>query len=140
MVRILLAIAMLVVQSGCGRQDSAPAAGTIEEKRIRQGLPRNIDLFNGGLLKPDLLPGRSKELQVFGCDFLRMRGEEKVEVGCTVQGSPMAHGQLYFRAYDMGATLIAEGPTQGPNVPVSGASEFRVIVPMDAKFLTLYLR
>lgn len=139
MVRVLLAIAMFVVQSGCSRQDSAPAAGTIEEKRIRQGLPRNIDLFNGGLLKPDLLPGKSKELQVFGCDFLRMRGE-KYEIGCTVQGSPMAYGPLYYRAYDMGATLIAEGPTQGPNVPVSGASEFRVIVPSDAKVLTLYLR
>lgn len=140
MVRILLAIAVLAVQLGCSRQDSAPAAGSIEEKRIRQGLPRNIDLFNGDLLKPDLFPGQREQLQVFGCDFLRMRGEDQVEIGCTVQGGPTASGPLFFKAYDMGATLIAEGPVQGPRVPASGASEFRVTVPMHAKHLTLYLR
>lgn len=140
MIRILVVLAILVVQFGCGRQDPAPEAGSLEDKRLRQGLPRNIDLSNRDLLKPDLSPGKSQQLHVFGCDFLRMKGEEHVEVGCTVEGSRMASGTLFYRAYDIAATLIAEGPVRGPRVPVAGTSEFQITVPLRAKFLMLELR
>lgn len=121
------------------QKGSASANETLEEKRMRQGLGRNIDLLWGGLLKPSLGPGKSKKLVVSNCDFIGMKGKERVEIGCTIQGDPSASGPLFYKAYDRAATLIDEGIVLGPAVPVSGLSEFRIIVSLQAEALTLYV-
>lgn len=121
------------------QKGSASANETLEEKRMRQGLPRNIDLFYGGLLKPLLSPGKSQKLVISDCDFLSMKGKDHVEIGCTVQGNPSASGPLFYKAHDRALTLIDEGIALGPDVPMYGLSEFRIIVPMRAEILTLYV-
>lgn len=138
--KLLVAIVLLVSLIGCSKDETAPKTGSIEEKRIKQGLPRNIDLFNGGLLTPDLGFGKSKLLSVHSCDFTRPVGDQKVEIACNVSGSPQAFGTLYYSVYDRGAVLIDEGPTLGPDIKPAGESLVRMVVPMNGIAMYLSLR